>query len=66
MSSTSVISGLATGIDWKTIIDQLITVDRKKVNVLSDNQTKYKGRLDAWKSIASKLSGIQTSAASLK
>lgn len=66
MSSTSNISGLASGLDWKAIIDQLIAVDRKKVNVLSDNQTKYKSRLDAWKSLASKLSAIQTSAASLK
>lgn len=66
MSSTSSISGLASGIDWKNIIDQLMELDRKKVKVIDDNQVKYKNRLDAWKNLAGKLQTIKTSATSLK
>lgn len=66
MGSTSSISGIATGIDWKNMIDQLIAIDRRKVNVLADNQGKYKNKLDAWKNFAAKLQAIKTSASSLK
>ncbi|MBI5191891.1 MAG: flagellar filament capping protein FliD [Nitrospirae bacterium] len=66
MDSTSAISGLASGIDWKKIIDQLIELDRKKVKVIDDNQFKYKNKLDAWKSLAGKLQTLKTSATSLK
>lgn len=66
MGSTSSVSGLASGIDWSSTIDQLIALDRKKVQVVEDNKNKYQKRLDAWKSIAAKLQSYKTSASNLK
>lgn len=66
MSSTSFISGLASGLDWKNIVDQLIEIDRRKITVLDNNQSKYEAKLNAWKSLNTKLQAFKTSASSLK
>src|SRR4030067_2153085 len=66
MASTSMISGLASGIDWATIIDQLIEVDRKRVKVLDDRQTGFESKLKAWQDFNKKLLSLQSSAGKLK
>src|SRR3990172_9200734 len=66
MASTSMISGLASGIDWATIIDQLIEVDRKRVKVLDDRQTGFESKLKAWQGFNKKLLSLQSKAGKLK
>ena len=66
MASTSMISGLASGIDWATIIDQLIQADRKTVKILDDRQTGFENKLKAWQDFNKKLLSLQSSAGKLK
>src|SRR3990172_1658616 len=66
MASTSMISGLASGIDWATIIDQLIKADSKTVKILDDRQTGFENKLKAWQDFNKKLLSLQSSAGKLK
>lgn len=66
MVSTSSISGLASGLDWSNIIEQLIAVERKKIDVYVGQQSKYKDKLETWRTLNTKLAALKSSAASLK
>lgn len=66
MASTNMISGLASGIDWATIIDQIIQVNQKSVKILDDNETDYKNKLKSWQDFNTKLLSLQASAKTLK
>ncbi len=66
MSSTNLISGLATGFDWRAMIDQLIAVEYRKVDLVSNRKTDYQNKLTAWQDLNTKLLAFKTSAASLR
>ena len=37
-TSTQLVSGLASGLDWRSVVDQLIEVERVPVNLLEKKQ----------------------------
>ncbi|MFH1673047.1 MAG: flagellar filament capping protein FliD [Pseudomonadota bacterium] len=63
--STSAVSGLASGIDWRTMLDQLYGVEHKRVDVVVENKTTYENKLSAWQSINSSLLSLKTTAGTL-
>lgn len=65
MAATSVVSGLASGLDWRKIIDQLRQVEYQKIDLVQDRKKVYEDRLSAWQSINTKLLSFKTSANTL-
>jgi flagellar hook-associated protein 2 len=64
--STNLVSGLASGFDWSSMIDQLMQVDQKKVDLVGNQQTTYKNQLSEWQSFNTKLLSLKTAADALK
>lgn len=55
------LSGLGSGLDWQSIIDQLRQAETaQRVNPLTAQKAKYEDRLDEWNTLASKLSALLT------
>jgi len=64
--STNLVSGLASGFDWRTMIDQLIEIERRRVNLVEDTKTEYEAKLSEWQSVNSMLLSLKTAAQGLK
>jgi len=64
-TSTSSVSGVSSGIDWRSIVDQLREVEHKPIDLLEARKTTYQDRLSAWQSINSKLLSLKTVAGTL-
>jgi flagellar capping protein FliD len=47
MAATNQVSGLASGFDWKTMLDQLRQVENQKVVVIQNQQKTYQDKLTA-------------------
>ncbi len=41
MDSVAAISGLASGLDWRGIVDQLIAIDSSRVKLLAGQKDEY-------------------------
>ena len=65
-SSTNLISGLSSGFDWKSMIDQLIAVERSRVDLVTRKKTDSESRLAEWQSFNGKLLSLKTAAGNLK
>lgn len=65
-TSTNLISGLSSGIDWQSMVKQLIAIDHKSVDLVSNKKTDYTSKLTEWQSVNTKLLALKTSAGSLK
>ena len=63
--STSLISGLASGIDWRTMITQLIAIERRRVDLVEDQKTEYESKLKIFQAINTKLLTFKTQAETL-
>ncbi|MCG6533587.1 MAG: hypothetical protein L7F78_02625, partial [Syntrophales bacterium LBB04] len=59
-TSTNLISGLASGFDWSTMIDQLMAIDQQKVTLLTTKQDDYKSKLTEWQGVNTKLLALKT------
>lgn len=59
------ISGLASGFDWKSVVDQLTAVERTPQNAVRIEQSTLAKRRDALGQIASQLNDLQTKASAL-
>ncbi len=70
MASTSgvdlSISGLASGFDWKTVVQQLAQAERAPEAVWSKNQTKINAKNSAYTIVTSYLNQVQLAAKALK
>ena len=64
--STNLISGLSSGFDWRTMIDQLISVERNRVTLVENQKTEYEDQLSEWQDFNSMLLSLQTSVESLQ
>jgi flagellar hook-associated protein 2 len=62
MAGTSSIGGLITGLDTATIIDQLIAVSRRRIDVVFNNQTTYSDKLSSYQSLNTRLSSFKSKA----
>jgi flagellar hook-associated protein 2 len=64
-TGTSFISGLSSGIDWSTIVTQLIAVDQRSVTLVSNQQSAYQAKLKEWQSFNTQLLTLKTAADAL-
>lgn len=64
--STNLISGLSSGFDWRTMVDQLVAVDRRRVDIVSNKKSDSEIKLAEWQSVNSKLLALKTAAGNLK
>ncbi len=62
MAGTSTIGGLITGLDTATIIDQLIAVSRRRIDLVVSDQTTYSDKLSSYQSLNTKLSSFKSKA----
>jgi len=65
-NSTSLISGLVSGLDWRSMVDQLIAVDRRKVDLVVSQRENIENKLSAWQTFNTKLLALKTAAGELK
>lgn len=64
--ATNLISGLSSGIDWKTMVDQLIAIDRRRVAAISTKKKGDETKLAEWQSLNTKLLALKTAASNLR
>jgi flagellar capping protein FliD len=60
MSGTMGISGIASGVNWQNIIDQLRELENKKIELVQNQQKAYQDKLSAWQTINTKLLSLKT------
>lgn len=63
---TNFISGLSSGIDWQTMVNQLIAVDHRRVDLVSNKKTADAKKFSEWQSFNTKLLALKTAAGNLK
>jgi flagellar hook-associated protein 2 len=56
------ISGLASGLDWQSIISQLKAVEHQPIDLVELKQTKYENQLKEWQSFNTTLLALKTAA----
>lgn len=66
MPGTSAIGGLISGLDTSTIVDQLIAVSRRRIDVVVNEQSKQDTKLTSFQSLNTQLADFQSQAESLK
>lgn len=64
--STNLISGLSSGFDWRSMVDQLIAIDRRRVTIIEKNRNTYQSQLSEWRSFNTKLLSLKTAAEGLR
>lgn len=64
--STNLVSGLSSGFDWRSMIDQLIAIEHKRVDLVEDQISEYESELSAWQSFNTSLLSLKTAAEGLK
>lgn len=61
------LSGLGSGFDWKSTVEQLRQVEEsQKLTPLNTQKTKYQDKLSSWQSLSTKLGALQTAVQNLK
>ncbi len=65
MSQTTQLTGLASGLDWRTLVDKLIAAERTPQNRLRAQQARYQQQSSALDNFKAKLTELQTSIKSL-
>jgi len=63
--STNLVSGLSSGFDWRSMIDQLIAVEHRRVDLVENQKTDYETKLEIFQSINTKLLSFKTQAETL-
>jgi flagellar hook-associated protein 2 len=63
--STNLISGISSGFDWRSMIDQLIALDSKPIQLQEAQKTKYEDQLAEWRSFNTMLLSLKSAAANL-
>ncbi len=64
--STNLISGLSSGFDWRSMIDQLISIEHRPVDLMEARKTEYESKLSEWQSFNSTLLSLKSAAEDLK
>jgi flagellar hook-associated protein 2 len=65
-TSTNQVSGLSSGFDWRSMIDQLMTIEHKRVDLVTAKKTESASKLTEWQTLNTKLLGLKSAAATLK
>jgi len=65
MAATYSISGLASGLDWRSMISQLVELERRPITLLEEKQTTLGEKKSAWNQVNSLLRSLKTAAGAL-
>ena len=65
MPGTVFISGLFTGINWADVIDKIMEVEQKRIDILDEEKDTYENKLSAWQELNTKLLNVKTTAEDL-
>ena len=57
---TSTVSGLVSGMDWETTIQQLMAIERRRVTLLEDRKSENETKLNLWAQIQGKILSLQS------
>lgn len=63
--STNLVAGLSSGFDWRSMIDQLMKIESRRVDLVGNRKTEYSQKLTEWQSFNTKLLSLKTAAAGL-
>ncbi|MDY7038181.1 MAG: flagellar filament capping protein FliD, partial [Thermodesulfobacteriota bacterium] len=63
--STNLISGLASGFDWRGMIDQLMAIEHQRIDLVEDRKADYESKITILQSLNTKLLSFRTKAAEL-
>lgn len=63
--STNLISGLSSGFDWRSMIDQLIEIEHRPVDLVENQKTEYEEKLEIFQSLNTSLLSFRTNAKNL-
>ena len=58
-------SGLVSGFDWRSMIDQLIEIEHQRVDLVEDRKSEYESKLTEWQSVNTMLLSLKTAASAL-
>ncbi|MEW6667463.1 MAG: flagellar filament capping protein FliD [Thermodesulfobacteriota bacterium] len=64
--STNLIAGLSSGFDWRTMIDQLIAIDHRRVDLVETQKSEYETKLSSWQSFNTMLLTFKTASEALQ
>jgi flagellar hook-associated protein 2 len=64
--STNLISGLSSGFDWRSMIDELMKIERRPIDLMTNRKTELQSKLSEWQTFNSKLLALKSAAAALK
>ncbi|TSA46774.1 MAG: flagellar hook protein [Deltaproteobacteria bacterium] len=64
-TSTNLISGLSSGFDWRGMVDQLIAIDHRRVDLVETKKTDYSDKLVEWQGVNTKLLALKSAASAL-
>ncbi len=59
---TSTVSGLVSGIDWETTIQQLLAIEQRRSSLLQNRKQENETKLSLWAQIQSKILSLQSAA----
>lgn len=62
MTSVTSISGLVTGIDWESTIQQLMAVEAAPLLLLEDRKQEYETKLSMWQQLNTRLLALESTA----
>lgn len=65
MGSASV-SGLASGIDWQQMLDQIMQIERRRVDQITNRKSEFESKLEAFKSLSELLNTLEAVTDSLR
>jgi flagellar hook-associated protein 2 len=65
MAGGQLISGLISGLDWRSMVDQLIAVEHKRVDLVVNRKSEYQSKLGEWRGVNTKLLALKTASTAL-
>jgi flagellar hook-associated protein 2 len=65
VAGSTYLTGLTSGLDWQSIISQLMQINRQPETLLNNQKTKLSNQKSAWNDVNTKLSALQTKAKAL-
>jgi flagellar hook-associated protein 2 len=65
-ASTQLVSGLSSGFDWRSMIDQLMAIEHRGVDLLEGKKSQYAAKLSEWRAFNTNLLSLKTASEGLK
>ena len=63
--STNLVAGLSSGFDWRSMIDQLMAIEHRSVDLVEDQKAEYQSKLELFQATNKKLLSFKTEAETL-